>query len=62
MKKNSILQKVRGSEDRYEISPTLKLLFSAEQIVALTEQYQALAAGMTPRVATDQEDEEEPEE
>jgi hypothetical protein len=62
MKKNSILQKVRGSEDRYEISPTLKLLFSAEQIVALTEQYQALAAGMTSRVAADQEDEEEPEE
>jgi hypothetical protein len=62
MKKNNILQKVRGSEERYEITPTLKLLFSAEQIVALTGQYQALAAGMTPRVAAEQENEEEPEE
>lgn len=62
MKKNSILQKIRGSEDRYEISPTLKLLFSAEQIVALTEQYQALAGGLTSRIAAGQEDEEEPEE
>ncbi len=62
MKKNSILQKVRGSEDRYEISPTLKLLFSAEQIIALTEQYQALAAGMASRIAADPEDEKEPEE
>ncbi len=62
MKKNSILQKVRGSEDRYEISPTLKLLFSAEQIVALTEQYQALGADTTSRTAADHEDEEEPEE
>jgi hypothetical protein len=43
MKKNSILQKIRGSEDRYEVSPTLKLLFSAEGIAALTQQYQALA-------------------
>ena len=62
MKKNSILQKVRGSEDRYEISPTLKLLFSAEQIVALSKQYQALAGGMTSRVAADPDGEEEPEE
>jgi hypothetical protein len=62
MKKNNILQKVRGSEERYEITPTLKLLFSAEQIVALTGQYQVLAAGMTPRVAAEQENEEEPEE
>jgi len=43
MKTNSILQKIRGSENRYEISPTLKLLFSAEQIAALTRQYEALA-------------------
>src|SRR5690606_28844786 len=35
MKKNSVLQKLRGSESRYEISPTLKLLFSAEAVHAL---------------------------
>ena len=43
MKKSSILQKIRGSEDRYEISPTLKLLFSAEDIAQLIQQYRALA-------------------
>jgi hypothetical protein len=45
IKKHSILQKIRSSEDRYEISPTLKLLFSAEEIQALTGAYQRLAAG-----------------
>jgi hypothetical protein len=32
IKKHSILQKIRASEDRFEISPTLKLLFSVEEI------------------------------
>lgn len=58
MKKNSILQKIRGEEDRYEISPTLKLLFSAEDIVALTGQYRLLAEGATSQVAADQDGEE----
>lgn len=58
MKKNSILQKIRGGEDRYEISPTLKLLFSAEEILALARQYQALAAG-SPRLAADPAGEDE---
>jgi len=31
IKTHSILQKIRSSEDRFEISPTLKLLFSARQ-------------------------------
>jgi hypothetical protein len=31
IKTHSILQKIRSSEDRYEISPTLKLLFSARR-------------------------------
>ncbi len=44
MKSNSILQKIRGNESRYEVSPTLKLLFSAEEIQALTLQYRAMAA------------------
>lgn len=35
-KKNSLLSNIRGSENRFEISPTLKLLFSAEQVAALS--------------------------
>lgn len=40
VKDNSIISPIRGSEDRYEISPTLKLLFSAEEISALKRQYE----------------------
>lgn len=43
-KKHSLLQKIRGSEDRYEVSPTLRLLFPAEEIQALNVVYTALAA------------------
>ncbi|MCB1873215.1 MAG: DUF4194 domain-containing protein, partial [Gammaproteobacteria bacterium] len=39
IKKHSILRKIRSSEERFEISPTLKLLFSAEEIQALTRIY-----------------------
>lgn len=45
MKKANVLQKLRGSEDRYEVSPALKLLFPAEEIQALTEIYKALGGG-----------------
>jgi len=45
IKKHSILQKIRSTDDRFEISPTLKLLFSAEEIQALTLLYQRMAAG-----------------
>ncbi len=45
IKKHSILQRIRASDDRFEISPTLKLLFSAEEILALTEVYRRMAAG-----------------
>ncbi|MYM85179.1 DUF4194 domain-containing protein [Duganella sp. FT50W] len=45
VKKHNILQKIRASDDRYEISPTLKLLFSAEDIQTLTALYQHMAAG-----------------
>lgn len=48
IKKHSILQKIRSSVDRFEISPTLKLLFSAEEIQALTDLYQHMATGETP--------------
>ena len=43
-KKHSILRKIRASEDRFEISPTLKLLFSAEEIQALTRIYHDMQA------------------
>lgn len=41
-KKNSILSRIRDSDERYEVAPTLKLLFSAEQIGSLLRQYQSL--------------------
>jgi hypothetical protein len=48
IKQHSILRKIRSSDDRFEISPTLKLLFSAEEIQALTHLYQRMAAGEAP--------------
>lgn len=42
IKKHSILRKIRSSNDRFEISPTLKLLFSAEEIQALTRIYHSM--------------------
>lgn len=45
MRDNQLLAKLRGSEDRYEISPALKLLFSAEDVQALTETYRQLRDG-----------------
>lgn len=59
LKSHSILQKIRSSEDRFEVSPTLKLLFSAEEIQALTGVYQKLANDKTvvDLVATENIDE-----
>jgi len=45
IKKYNIIQRIRASDDRFEVSPTLKLLFSAEEIQALTALYQRMAAG-----------------
>jgi len=45
MVNRSLLHKVRGTEDRYEVAATLKLLFAAEQVTALDEQYKRIAAG-----------------
>jgi hypothetical protein len=61
MKKNSILQKIRGSEDRFEISPTLKLLFSPEEILALTRRYQEMVSEAVGSIAADPELEDESE-
>ena len=48
IKERSILIRIRASDDRFEISPTLKLLFSAEEIQALTAIYRHMAAGELP--------------
>ncbi len=61
IKKHSILQKIRSSDDRFEISPTLKLLFSAEEIQALTNLYQRMATGEAPARETQPESDEEAE-
>ena len=45
IKKHNILQKIKGSENRFEISPTLKLLFSAEEITRLTDIYNKIKEG-----------------
>ena len=42
MKESHVLEKLRGSEDRYEVSPALKLLFSAEHVQALAQVYRDL--------------------
>jgi len=44
-KDRSILQKIRSSDERYEVSPTLKLLFSADEILELTSLYRSMAEG-----------------
>ena len=59
IKKHSILRKMRSSEDRFEISPTLKLLFSAEEIQALTRIYHDMRG---PEASPEQNDEMQSEE
>ena len=61
LKKHNILQKLRASEDRFEIAPTLKLLFSAEEIIALTALYDRMAAGELPTLARQTLDDDEDE-
>jgi len=63
MKKMSLLRTMRATEDRFEVSPTLKLLFSAEEIVVLTQVYEKLretpqeaAALTTDEEASEQEE------
>lgn len=60
-KKYNILQKIRASEDRFEVSPTLKLLFPAEQIQALTKVYERLPATDQSFAATENAVDEEEE-
>jgi hypothetical protein len=42
-KEHSLLSKLRGTDDRFEVSPTLKLVFSAEMINALIPLYAQIA-------------------
>lgn len=44
MRKNTILQGIRGDDRRFEVSPTLRLLFPAEEVAALAGAYQALVS------------------
>lgn len=39
----NLIRRLRGEEERYEVSPALKLLFPAEEIQALTETYARLS-------------------
>jgi hypothetical protein len=61
IKKHSILQKIRAAEDRFEVSPTLKLLFSVEEIQALTRVYKDIAQGTAAQPASDSERDEDTE-
>ncbi len=56
VKKHNILNKIRASEDRFEISATLKLLFSAEEIQSLGVLYQRMAAGEHSAAAAEEDD------
>jgi hypothetical protein len=44
LKKANLLQPIRGTDGRYEIAPVLRLLFTAEDVQALSARYRALAA------------------
>jgi hypothetical protein len=39
----NLIRRLRGEDDRYEVSPALELLFPAEEIQALTETYERLS-------------------
>ena len=41
LKEASLLSTIRGSDGRFEIAPTLKLLFSAEEVAALGRRYRS---------------------
>ena len=55
-KKLNLVHKIRGSDDRFEVSPTLKLLFPAEDIQALAQTYTAIAQAAAAQSADDEQD------
>jgi len=58
-KKLSLVRSLPGAEKRFEVAPTLKLLFPAEAIQELTRTYQALALGELVQVEADAQDEQQ---
>lgn len=56
LKNYSILRKIRGSDDRFEVSPTLRLLLTAEDVVELTVVYRKLAESGVGATVADAED------
>jgi hypothetical protein len=54
----NLIRRLRRGEERYEVSPALKLLFPAEEIQALTRTYTQLASAPAgaPRTRDDVED------
>lgn len=54
-KELSLLRRLRGTEERFEVSPTLKLVFRAEEIVELTQAYCRLRDG-APRAEPEQQE------
>lgn len=54
IKELNLIRKLRSSDERYEVSPTLKLLFRAEEIQELTRTYEGLlAAGAADETSED---------
>jgi hypothetical protein len=58
-KKLSLVRSLPGAEKRFEVAPTLKLLFPAEAIQELTRTYEALARGELVQVEPDAQDEQQ---
>jgi hypothetical protein len=58
LRESGILSRIRGSDSRYEISPILGILFSADHIAALSKAYAALASGEAVMPEDDKEYEE----
>ncbi|MYM88906.1 DUF4194 domain-containing protein [Rugamonas sp. FT82W] len=52
-KKLNLIHKIRGGEERFEVSPTLKLLFPAEDIEALAQTYQSILVSDEARSGED---------
>jgi hypothetical protein len=57
MRKHTILQAIRGEDRRFEVSPTLRLLFPAEEVAALIEAYRALSCENASANGQDDDDE-----
>nr|WP_233843113.1 DUF4194 domain-containing protein [Dyella sp. 2HG41-7] len=55
MKDSHVLNKLRNSDNRYEVSPALKLLFSAEDVQALAQAYRDLREADDGEESTDGE-------